>query len=192
MMITRLKPLHALDRRVWKIKVATIIESPNHETLIVDELFSKLKSTKIDLQSRAKIENPLAPTMALVPGSGRSSSNSSPTMFALSSLMSISEEQVEVLGDNDLALVINRFKWFHDDHKNCWCGGQKEGCYNYGASDHFIANCPKPKSKHKYDSIKHKYDSSNSNFEVPLSANELATELEMMNDDLLSQDKFLR
>jgi hypothetical protein len=70
MMITRLKPLHALDRRVWKIKVATIIESPNHETLIVDELFSKLKSTKIDLQSRAKIENPLAPTMALVPGSG--------------------------------------------------------------------------------------------------------------------------
>ena len=41
--------LHALDWRVWEVKVSTIIESPNYETLMVDELFSKLKSTEIDL-----------------------------------------------------------------------------------------------------------------------------------------------
>jgi hypothetical protein len=35
-----LKLLHALDWRVWEVKVSTIIESPNYETLIVDELFS--------------------------------------------------------------------------------------------------------------------------------------------------------
>jgi len=64
-----LKLVHALDRRVWEIKVAAIIESPNYETLTVDELFSKLKSTEIDLQSRAKVENPSAPTMAHVSGS---------------------------------------------------------------------------------------------------------------------------
>jgi hypothetical protein len=35
-----LKLLHALDRRVWEVKVSVIIESPDYETLIVDELFS--------------------------------------------------------------------------------------------------------------------------------------------------------
>jgi hypothetical protein len=40
-----LKLLHDLDRRVWEVKISTIIKSPNYETLTVDELFSKLKST---------------------------------------------------------------------------------------------------------------------------------------------------
>jgi hypothetical protein len=44
-----------------------IIKSPNYETLIMDVLFSKLKSIEIDHQTRAKIENPAAPTMTLVP-----------------------------------------------------------------------------------------------------------------------------
>jgi hypothetical protein len=43
--------LHALDQRVWEVKVSTIIESSNYETLTVDELFSKLKSTEIEHQS---------------------------------------------------------------------------------------------------------------------------------------------
>jgi hypothetical protein len=52
------------------VKISAIIESSNYETLTVDELFSKLKSTEIDHQTRAKIENPGAPTMALVSGGG--------------------------------------------------------------------------------------------------------------------------
>jgi hypothetical protein len=43
-----LKLLHTLDWRVWKVNISAIIESPIYETLIVDELFSKLKSTEID------------------------------------------------------------------------------------------------------------------------------------------------
>jgi hypothetical protein len=43
-----LKLLHALDQGVWKVKVSVIIESPNYETLTMDKLFSKLKSTEID------------------------------------------------------------------------------------------------------------------------------------------------
>ena len=43
-----LKLHHALDQRVWEVKVLVIIESSNYETLTVDELFSKLKSTEID------------------------------------------------------------------------------------------------------------------------------------------------
>jgi hypothetical protein len=75
-----LKLLHALDRRVWEVKVSTIIESPNYETLTVDEPFSKLKSIEIDHQTRAKIENPSAPTIALV-SRGGSASNSSPAIL---------------------------------------------------------------------------------------------------------------
>ena len=69
-----LKLLHALDWRVWEVKVSAILESPNYETLTVDKLFSKLiKSTEIDHQTRAKLDNPSAQTMALVTGTGGSS-----------------------------------------------------------------------------------------------------------------------
>jgi hypothetical protein len=96
---------------VWEVKVSALIESPNYETLTVDELFSKLKSTKIDHQTWAKIENPSAPTMALVSGGG-SSSNTSPNLIALSSLIYIIEEQVESLKDEESVLVISRSTWF--------------------------------------------------------------------------------
>jgi hypothetical protein len=64
-----LKLLYALDRKVWDVKV-----SANYDTLTMDELFSKLKSTKIDYQTQAKIKNPSALTMVLVSGNGSSSS----------------------------------------------------------------------------------------------------------------------
>jgi hypothetical protein len=73
------------------VKVSVIIELPDYETLTMDELFNKLKSTKIDHQTCSKIENPAAPTMILVSGGG-SSSNPSHTMFVLSSLLTIIEE----------------------------------------------------------------------------------------------------
>ena len=68
-----LKLLHAQDRRVWQVNISAIHESPNYETLTVDELFSKLKSVEIDHQTRAKLDNPSAQTMALVTGTGGSS-----------------------------------------------------------------------------------------------------------------------
>ena len=106
-----IKLLHALDRKVWEVKVVVITESPNYETLTVEELFSKLKSTEIDINTRPKIENPSAPTMALVSGNGSSSSFTNPSqpLFVLSSLLSVTKEQMEVLGDDKLALVISRF-----------------------------------------------------------------------------------
>jgi hypothetical protein len=52
------KLLHFLDRTVWSGKVETILELENYETLAVNELFSKLKSSEVDRGVRAKIENP--------------------------------------------------------------------------------------------------------------------------------------
>jgi hypothetical protein len=43
-----LKLQHVYDQKVWKVKVSMIIESPNYETVTVDELSSMLKSTNID------------------------------------------------------------------------------------------------------------------------------------------------
>jgi hypothetical protein len=47
-----LKLLHVLDWKVWEVNIAAIIELSN-----------KLKSTKLNLETRAKLENPSAPTM---------------------------------------------------------------------------------------------------------------------------------
>jgi hypothetical protein len=79
--------------------------------------------------------------------------------FSLSSLVSVTEEQMEALGDDELALVINRFSRFHNNRMNRQRGGQDKGCFGCGDPDHFVASCPKSKNKHvsdKYDSGKHK------------------------------------
>jgi hypothetical protein len=81
----------------------------------VDDLLSKLKSTKIDHQIQPKIENHGAPTMALV-SRASASSNPSLAMFALFSLLTITKEQVESLGDEELVLLASRFTRFHTKH----------------------------------------------------------------------------
>jgi hypothetical protein len=63
----------------------------------------------------------------------------------------VTEEQVEALGDDKLALIISRFSRFHNDHLNRRRSGQKDGCFSCGDPDYFIANCPK---KNKYSSSK--------------------------------------
>jgi hypothetical protein len=70
--------------------------------------------------------------------------------------VSVIEEQMESLGDDELALIISRFSRFHNNRLNHQRGGgPKEGCYGCRDPDHFIAHCPK---KNKYSSDK--YDSS--------------------------------
>jgi hypothetical protein len=65
-----IKLVHSLDRIVWSEKVEAILELEKYETLTVDELFSKLKSSEVDRGVRAKIENPTNPhSLDLVHGS---------------------------------------------------------------------------------------------------------------------------
>jgi hypothetical protein len=69
--------------------------------------------------------------------------------------VSVSEEQLEVLGNDELVLIISRFSRFHNNRLNHrWGGGPKEGCYSYGDPDHLVTHYPKM-NKHSYD----KYDS---------------------------------
>jgi hypothetical protein len=74
--------LHSLVCTKWSGKVEAILESEKYETLMVDELFSKLKSSEVDRGVRAKIENPTDPhSLALVFGS-RTNANMSSRQFS--------------------------------------------------------------------------------------------------------------
>src|SRR5579859_2278481 len=150
------KLLHALDRSVWGVKVDAITESANYETLTLEDLYSKLRSTEIDIKSRAKLESPPPHNSALVSGSRSSSANTSLGAIWLSCLLSISEEQVDELDDKELALITKRFVRFNDNRR---FRKKSNNCYECGKPGHFAADCPsKNKSKGEYDYGKHKND----------------------------------
>jgi hypothetical protein len=147
-----IKLLHSLDRIVWSEKVEAILESEKYETLTVDELFSKLKSSEVDRGVRAKIENQIDPhSLALVAGS-RTNANMSSRHFSLSCLVPMPDEEFDVLGEEDLTLLSRRFENMYTNQKNAWRSSGM--CYQCGKHEHFIAECPKamevkPEHKHR-------------------------------------------
>jgi hypothetical protein len=109
------KLLHSMDRTVWGRKFEAIVESEKYETLTVNELFSKLKSAEVDGGMTAKIEGPTdSHSLALIVGSkGKSNANPSTRMFSLSSLKSVPDEEFDMLGEDELALLTRRFERLH-------------------------------------------------------------------------------
>jgi hypothetical protein len=76
------------------------LESKKYDTLMVNELFSMLKSTEVDRGMTAKLEGPTdSHSLALVDGSkGKANTNPSTSLISLSSLMSMPDEEFDVLG----------------------------------------------------------------------------------------------
>jgi hypothetical protein len=68
----------------------------------VNELFSKLKSAEVDRGMTAKIEC-------------STDANPSTRIFSLSSLMSMPDEEFDMLGEDELALLTRRFERLHED-----------------------------------------------------------------------------
>jgi hypothetical protein len=65
------KLLHLLDRTIWDGEVEAILESEKYDTSMVNELFSKLKSAKLDRDVTARLDSSTDPhSIALVSGSG--------------------------------------------------------------------------------------------------------------------------
>jgi hypothetical protein len=148
------KLLPSLDRTVWGGKFEAIVESEKYDTLTVNELFSKLKSTEVDRSMTAKIEGPTdSHSLALIGGSkGKSNANPSTRMFSLSSLMSMPDKEFSVLGEDELALLTKRFERLHENRVNM--RRNTRTCFQCGKPGHFVADCPE-KVKNK-DSYKHK------------------------------------
>ncbi|XP_066334528.1 uncharacterized protein [Miscanthus floridulus] len=128
--------LHSLNDE-WDMKVEAIVESVGYETLTTDELYSKLKSKEIEIVSKRKLKNPTAASssdvpMALVSGN-KTNTNANPNVssFALSSLCHVADEELEVLDDDQLVLLSNKFKRVYDNRRN---RRRSDGCFNCGGS----------------------------------------------------------
>jgi hypothetical protein len=106
------KLLHSLDRTFWGGKFKAIVESEKYDTLAVNELFFKPKSTEVDRGMTAKTKGPTGShSLALIGGSkGKSNANPSTRMFSLSSLMSLPDEEFDVFEEDELALLTRRFE----------------------------------------------------------------------------------
>jgi hypothetical protein len=115
-----IKILHSLDCTVWGGKFEAIVESEKYDTLTVNKLFSTLKSAEVDRGMTTKIEGPTdSHSLALIDGSkGKTNANPSTKMFSLSSLMSMPDEEFDVLGEDKLALLTRWFKRLHENRVN--------------------------------------------------------------------------
>jgi hypothetical protein len=148
------KLLHSLDRTIWGGKFEAIVESDKYDTLTVKELFSKLKSTEVDRGMTAKLEGPTdSHSLALVGGlKGKANTNSSTRMFSLSSLMSMPDEEFDMLGEDEPALLTRRFERLHENRVNM--RRNTRTCFQCGKPGHFVADCLE-KVENK-DGYKHK------------------------------------
>jgi hypothetical protein len=134
------KLLHSLDRAIWGGKFEAIVESEKYGTLTVNELFSKLKSAEVDRGMTAKFEGPTdSHSLSLVVGSkGKTNTNPSTRMFSLSSLMSMPDEEFDVLGEDELALLMRRFERLHENRVNM--RRNTRTCFQCGKPGHFVVD----------------------------------------------------
>jgi hypothetical protein len=128
------------------------VESEKYDTLTVNELFSKLKSAEVDRGKTAKLEKPTdSHSLALISGSNiKANTNPSTRMFSLSSLMSMPDEEFDVLGDDELALLTRRFERMHENRVNK--RRNTRTCFKCGKAGHYFTECPKVNNhdKHKF------------------------------------------
>jgi hypothetical protein len=136
------KLLHFLDRTIWDGKFEAIVESRNYDTLTVTELFSKLKSAEVDRGMTAKLEGPTDSHRIALGGGwkGKANTNLFTKMFSLSSLMSMPDEEFDVLGEDELAFLMRRFERLHENRVNM--RRNTRTCFQCGKPGHFVADCP--------------------------------------------------
>jgi hypothetical protein len=124
----------------------------------VNELFSKLKSVEVDRGMTNKIEGPTdSHSLALVGGSKeKANTNPSTRMFSLSTLMSMQDEEFDVLGEDELALLTRLFERLHENQVNR--RRNTRTCFKCGKTGHYFTKCSMVNNhdKHKFMDMRKK------------------------------------
>jgi hypothetical protein len=156
--------LYALDDSVWGMKITALEEYADFAILDTEKLFSKLKSHELFRKDRpihdASLNSKAFVTSTRVGGHVANLTNttdSSALEFALSSLCVASDEQYESIPDDEITLLLRKFRALHRFRKER--RRSPRGCFKCGDTTHFIADCPKRK---KFDSS-NKYNYNNWN-----------------------------
>jgi hypothetical protein len=144
------------------MKITALEESVDFATLDTEKLFSKLKSHELSRKGHpnhdASLTSKTFVTSTRVVGHGANPTKTidlSALEFALSSLCSASDEQYESILDDEIALLVRKFRTLHRFRKER--RRSPRGCFECGDTTHFIVDCPKRK---KFDSS-NKYNYNN-------------------------------
>jgi hypothetical protein len=126
---------------MWDRKVEAILEAEKYTTLTVNELCSKLKSAEVDRGLTTHLECPTnSHSLALVGGKvTKSNANTSSRMYSLSSLMSLPDEEFDVLGEDELALLTRRFERMHENRVNI--RRTTRAYFQCSKPRHFVVDC---------------------------------------------------
>ncbi|WVZ63323.1 hypothetical protein U9M48_012964 [Paspalum notatum var. saurae] len=167
------KLLYVLDRKIWEIKMNSIIESAGYDTIGVEALYSKLKATEVDYKMRDSLACTGSKSLALATLSSESITNPMLHNFSFSALMYVTEEQLATLGDYKLCLVSSRLQCAYDNRMSKKMG-ERPKCFECGEVGHFIAECPNKNDYYKkgksYSRDSDKYHSGKAGFDKHRSA----------------------
>jgi hypothetical protein len=151
--------LYALDDSIWGMKITDLEESADCTTLDTEKLFSKLKSHELSRKGRpnhdAFLTSKTFVTSTHVGGHVANPTNTTDSFaleFALSSLAVASDKWYESILDNEITLLVRKFRALHR-----FCKERRRlsrGCFKCGDTTHFIVDRPKRKkldSSNKYN-----------------------------------------
>jgi hypothetical protein len=142
------------------MKITALEESADFATLDTEKIFSKLKYHELSRKGRPNHDASFS-SKALITGTRvgghvanpTNTTDSSALEFALSSLCATSDEQYESIPNDEIALLVWKFRALHRFYKDR--RRSPRGCFECGDTIHFIADCPKRK---KVNSSSNKYD----------------------------------
>jgi hypothetical protein len=152
--------LYALDDSIWGMKISALEKSADFATLDTEKLFSKLKSHELSMKGHPNHDTSLS-SKALITSAHVGGHDANPTNttilsaleFVLSSLAAASDEQYEIIPNDEIAGLARKFCVLHKFRKER--RRLPRGCFECGDTTHFIADCPKRK---KLNSFSNKYD----------------------------------
>jgi hypothetical protein len=108
--------LYVLDDHVWGMKITTLEEYVDFANLDTEKLFSKLKSHELSRKGHpnhdASLTSKALITSTRVGGHAANPTNttdSSALEFELSSLAAASDEQYEIIPNDEIALLVRKF-----------------------------------------------------------------------------------